>query len=186
MSTRDLIEHPVDFVLLKGNRSPGIATIEGGELRRRLRERQAFGIAAARVIDQGAQLCPFTVRLVFTTGDDLEKWDEWKRLLVRPATRQTVGQDIEHPILADLEIRACLFESRTQLTQDDDGGWSVAILFKEYRRPVPALGAPNSTESAPLDPLERAIAAETDTFAALADPEQYGRDVIARTLPGGA
>lgn len=145
MSSSELITAPVDYIVLAGERSPGIATVEGAELTRRLRERRAFGVAGATVIDQGAQLAHFTVTLRLLTTDDLDAWDEWKRLLVRPASRSTQGVDIEHPVLADLEIRSVLLESRSQLTQDDTGGQSVVIKFCEYRAPVVALAVPDGS-----------------------------------------
>lgn len=145
MSADELITSPVDYIVLAGQQSPGVATIEGAELVRRLHERRAFGVSGATVVDQGAQLVHFTVTLRFTTPDDLRAWDEWKRLLVRPASRSTQGMDIEHPILADLEIRSVLLESRSQLTQDDTGGQSVAIKFCEFRAPVVTLAIPDTT-----------------------------------------
>jgi len=172
VSASELITAPVDYIVLAGRRSPGLASIDGGELARRLHERRAFGVAGATVIDQGAQLAHFTVTLRLLTPDELSAWDEWKTLLVRPAQRSTQGMDIEHPILADLEIRSVLLESRSQLTQDDTGGWSVAIKFCEFRAPVVALAVPDTTAAvAPRNgSLEQQISAEEgETRRLLAD-----------------
>ena len=175
MSAADLMRTPTDFVVLAGQRSPGIAYVEGAELSRRLHERRAFGVSGATVIDQGAELAHFTVRLYLTTEDELDAWDTWKALLVRPAQRSTQGQDIEHPILADLGISAVLLEGRSQLSQDEVGGWTVTIKFCEFRRPVPALSAPDSASAAPQDIYEQQIAIAADEtnrlFQQLTDPQ---------------
>lgn len=167
MSARDLITAPVDFIVLAGQRSPGIATIENAEALRRLHERRAFGVAGATVIDQGGQLAHPVVRLEFTTPEQLDEWDTWKALLVRPASRSTQGMDIEHPILADLEIRSVLLEGRSQLTPDETGGISVVIKFCEYRAPVVALSVPDSTADVITDPAEILINAQSIAIAQL-------------------
>lgn len=178
MTARQLIEAPQDYVVLAGQRSPGIAHVEGAELTRLLRERRPFGYAAATIIDQGASLIPFHVRLLLLDADALDAWDTWKRLLVRSAQRQTIGQTIEHPILADLEITSCIYEGRTQLTIGETGGFEVTIRFREYRRPQPALAAPDSTTDAPpTDPLEREIARQQATIDALTDPQRFAPTV---------
>lgn len=168
MSSRDLIERPVDYIVLARHRSPGIAKVQGGELERRQRERQAFGVAGATIFDQGAVLCPFDVVFTLLTADDLAAWDAWRdAVLVRNVARQTVGQSIEHPVLADLGITACLFKKRTQLTQDDKGGYSVTVSFKEYRRPQPAAAVPDGARVDPQDAEIARLEAERD---ALLDP----------------
>lgn len=145
MSAAELITSPVDTIVLAGQRSPGVATISGDALKRRLHQRRAFGVAGATAIDQGGELVPFNVHLEFTTSEQLEAWDAWKELLVRPASRQTVGQDIEHPVLADAGITQCLLEGRTLLEKDDYGKVSTTIKFLEFRAPVVALAVPDST-----------------------------------------
>jgi hypothetical protein len=172
VSASELLTAPVDYVVLAGQRSPGIATVEGAELVRRLHERRAFGVAGATVVDQGAQLCHFSVRLTLLTTEHLDAWDEWKALLVRPAQRSTQGMDIEHPILSDLEVRSVLLEGRSQLTQDETGGWSVVIKFCEYRAPVIALAVPDSSASSSPgngSPEQRIEAQDREIQALLAD-----------------
>lgn len=145
MSATDLIDAPVNYIILAGSASPGTATITNAEAMRRLHERRPFGVAGATVVDQGGLLAHPIVNLYLLTRDDLAAWEQWKTLLVRPAQRSTQGMDIEHPLLADLEIRAVLLEGRSQLLQDETGGWNVTIKFCEYRRPTPALSVPAST-----------------------------------------
>lgn len=171
----DPIAEPVDHIVLGGQRSPGTATIQGAELVRRLRERRAFGVAGATVVDQGAQLCHFEVVLKFTTSADFRAWDAFKALLVRPAQRSTQGVDIEHPLLEDLEIRSVLPEGRSQFVQDDNGGQSVTLKFCEFRRPVPVLAVPDTTVAhrPPNGSPEQDIENLTAEFDRAVDPESY-------------
>lgn len=160
MSATDLLDAPVNYIILAGQASPGIATITNAEALRRLHERRPFGVAGATVVDQGGLLAHPVVNLYLLTRDDLAGWEQWKSLLVRPAQRSTQGMDIEHPLLADLEIRAVLLEGRSQLLQDETGGWNVTIKFCEYRRPTPALSVPASTTTVePTSEEERQLAA---------------------------
>lgn len=166
----DLIDAPVDFVILAGQQSPGIATITNAEALRRLHERRAFGVSGATVIDQGGLLAHPIVNLQFLTREHLAAWDVWKALLVRPASRSTQGQDIEHPLLADLEIRSVLYEGRSQLTPGETGDWNVWIKFCEYRRPVPTLSAPDSTTTTPAaTERERQLQAQQEEIDGLAE-----------------
>lgn len=161
MSAADLLDNPWNYIILSGRPSPGIATITNAESLRRLHERRPFGVAGATVIDQGGLLAHPVVNLYLLTREDLNGWDSWKSLLVRPAHRSTQGMDIEHPLLADLEIRSVLLEGRSQLTQDDTGGFNVQIKFCEYRRPTPALSVPASTAALePQTERERQIVAQ--------------------------
>lgn len=162
-----------DYVVLGGQRSPGTATVQGADLVRRLRERRAFGVSGATVVDQGAQLVHFEVVLRFTTSAEFAEWDTFKALLVRPAARSTHGVDIEHPLLDDLEIRSVLPEGRSQFVQDDLGAWSTTLKFCEYRRPVVALAVPDSTiaHRPPNGSPEQTIEFQDEEIQRLEDPE---------------
>lgn len=175
MSATDLIDAPVNYITLAGRRSPGIAKITNAEALRRLHERRAFGVAGASVIDQGGLLAHPQVRLDFFTREDLAGWEDWKTLLARPRSRQTLGQDIEHPLLADLEIRCVLFEGRSQIEENETNGWYVVIKFCEFVRPVPVLSAPSQTidQHPPNGSDEQIIEAQQREIDQLEDPSAW-------------
>lgn len=147
MPTFDPYASPVDYVLLGGQRSPGIADIVDADRLRRLHERRGFALSGATVRDQGAQLVHFKVRLRFYTSDDFDLYDTWRQLLDRPPGRSTNALDFSHPITDLVGITSVIPERIGQPVQTADGEWTVEIGFCEYRNPQPALDAVQGSDA---------------------------------------
>ena len=137
-ATFDPFAHPQDYVLIGGQRTPGIAEIVDADAIRRVIERRGFALSGATARDQGRTLTPFKIRLTFTSSADFEAWDVFRPLLARPPGRATTALDIAHPIFELAEIRAAIPKKTGQPTQVRDGEWVIELEFLEYRNPQPA------------------------------------------------
>src|SRR4051794_20757666 len=100
----DPITSPVDYIILAGAKSPGMADVGGASSKRNFDVRQSYGVTGARVVYKGNALSSFSVRIRLYSVEDWAAWDVWKLLLTRPPKRH--GQvvkadalDIQHPIL---------------------------------------------------------------------------------------
>lgn len=173
-----------DHVILAGQRSPGIARLEGADSPRRLIKRRGFGLSGATVRFAGIELSEFKLQIDLLTSEDWEAWNEWRPLVQRPpapdvdALRSAIttdalnavlrrtrahALDIEHPFLEDLGIRSVLIANVSQPKAiDDKGTYRIEISMCEYRRPVYALSAPAGSsevaETAEERELRRALA----------------------------
>lgn len=140
----DPFANPVDFVVIGGQRTPGIARILEADKLRRLHERRGYALSGASVRDLGDQLTHFKVRLTFFTSDHWEAWDAFRPLLARPPGRSTSALDISHPILDLVGIRSVIPEKTGQPNESEDG-YTIDLGFCEYRNPQPALDAVSSS-----------------------------------------
>ncbi len=160
---------PVDFVMLGGKRSPGLAEIVNADSPRRWDERKGYGLSGAIIIFRGVMLSHFVIRLTLVTSQDWADWYAWKPIVDKPpfGTRPK-ALDIVHPITEGLGIKACGIENVGQPVQSDDGLWLVDIKCIEYRRPEIALAKPEASKAAPLDPIDQRIEALTKQYQDLA------------------
>lgn len=151
---------PIDYVLLAGERSPGVADVTGADSVRELQERRGYGLGGAFVVYKGIKLIKPKITLKLFTPEHWEAWHEWKRIVERPPTgRRARAVDIWHPILEDQGVTSVLIESVSQPTQTADGEWSIVIACTEYRRPVRALATPSGSDTETLTPEELALTA---------------------------
>lgn len=165
----DPITKPVDYILLSGKRSPGLAEVTGATSPRRYDERRGYGLSGATVVFRGIGLTRFTVKLRLYTEIDWADWDAWKPLIDRPpvGTRPR-SLDIWHPHLEALEVKSCVVEDVAQPEQTADGEWTIELKFIQYRRPVLALAKPEGSKAAPVDPVDQRIEQLTKQFQDLA------------------
>jgi len=142
-----------DHVILAGQRSPGIATIDGANSPRRLIEHNGVGLSGARVRFAGVMLSHFKLILKLYTAEHFADWtDNFSPLLAAPPIGvRAHALDIEYPTLADLGIRAVLIENVKAPIQTGDGEWTVEIDLCEYRNPQPALSAPTGASNGPAE-----------------------------------
>lgn len=185
----DPITNPVDFVMLGGKRSPGIATVSEWADERDWAERRSYGMTGSTLIYHGGPLLRGKITFAFTTPEELAAWDTFKTMLERPppvapvsafqaASADTIVQrrpsgrvlDIVHPQLADLGVHRVVVERRGQLVQVGDGEWSVEVALIEHRPPVRSLFRPTTTVvAAPVLTARQAhIAALSSQVQALA------------------
>ena len=106
----DPITQPVDYVLLAGQRSPGIATVEGASSPRAWDQRRGYGLSGATVVFRGLRLAQFKVFVRLCTEADWQAWEAWRPLVARPP----------FPELAAFsgEARADLQEAEVAIGQD--------------------------------------------------------------------
>ncbi|AKF06082.1 hypothetical protein [Sandaracinus amylolyticus] len=183
MTFRPLTE-PIDYIVLAGRRSPGIATIEGADTPRDFDERRGFGVSFARLRFRGVKLARFKVLIELVTEQDWDDWHTWKDLVARPEIESDPRRqsssifprltapplDIEHPILADLGITAVVIENALQPVQTDPGKWAIEIRCIEYRAPIVALEQTQGARDRQGDNIESQIELNSRTIAELSNP----------------
>ena len=169
----DPVTSPVDYVLLEGKRSPGLATISGADNKSRWDERRGFALSGARVVYRGMGLSRPTLTLRLYTVDDWAGWHQWRPLVQRPPVgERATASDIWHPILEDLGITAVVVENVLQPKQTAPGEWTIEIKLIEHRAPVFTLENVDASAATPTDPVERRIAELTAQVGVLAGEPQ--------------
>lgn len=168
-----------DFIVLGLMKSPGKATISKLATPRKWDEREGYGASGATIVYNGNKLATFEVLI--------EMWDEIQATLDWPAFALVLAKaapniipialGIGHPLLNSppYNVTSVIVEDVGGLEQDDYGLWSCVIKFKEFRKPIPALGAPLAAipaSAAPVptaqDALDVAISAQDAENQALA------------------
>jgi hypothetical protein len=152
------LAQPVDYILLSGQRSPGIAEVTGASSPRRYDERRGYGLSGATVVFKGIGLTRCTVKLRLYTEQHWADWEAWKPLIDRPPLgSRPKALDIWHPFLEALEVKSVVVEDVSQPEQTDDGEWTIEIKFVQYRKPTLALAKPEGSTAAPVDPVDQKI-----------------------------
>lgn len=151
------IEQAQDYATFLGrHRTPGICEIVNASSLRRWDVPEGFGIAGADMKYNGLKVAKFSVRLSLYSVADWAAWDAFRRAVLTPPKRQhskgsSGAMDIEHPVLAAVDIRACVVEEVLAPEQVDDGVWSIVIKCIEWRKPQPALARPAGPAATPVD-----------------------------------
>lgn len=165
------IAEPVDFVILAGQRTPGIAEVQGFRSPRNWDERRGYGLSGATLRFRGVGLASGKLIIRLTTEQDWADWEAFAPVVKRPPVGERAhALDISHPILEQLDIRAVVVTDVAQPEQDDKGVWTITIELKEYRRPVIQLSTPDGAATTPEPQTEgqRMIAALTAQVQELA------------------
>jgi hypothetical protein len=74
-----------------------------------------------------------------------------------PGGERPRALDIVHPVLEDVEIRSVVVENVSQMTQTDDGEWTVEIQLIEHRPVVRAAAVIDGSHQDTTDPLDAEI-----------------------------
>lgn len=167
----DPLKAPVDYVLIAGRRSPGIADLSRAGSPRTWDERKGYGLSGATSIFRGVRLSHFVLKLRLYTSEQFAEWASFSVLVQKPPVGERPRQlEIWHPILEDLGITACGVEDVSQPVQTADGEWTIEIALIEYRKLTPALSRPDGAQARPIDPIDRHIeelAAQVQVLSAL-------------------
>jgi hypothetical protein len=127
----------VDFVLLAGQRTPGIAELQGFDSPRHWDVRRGYAQTGATTVFRGigvAERGKLVIRLY--TEQDWEDWDAFLPLLKRPPIgSHSKALDISHPFTEALGIRAVVVSNVSQPVQTDSGEWTIEVALIEHRRP---------------------------------------------------
>jgi|SRR6478752_6063248 len=163
---------PIDYILLAGQRSPGIAVVSGAADVRKWDVRQGYGLSGGITVFRGRDISHFTVTLKLVTAKDWADWDTFKPLVARPPFgTKPKSMSVWHPWLAMLDISSAGVEEVGQPEEDGDtGAYSIPIKFLETREPKFALAKPEAAATAPksTDPYDQQIEKLTSQFQELA------------------
>lgn len=165
---------PRDYAMVAGQRTPGICRVEGFSTKSRWDIRQGPALSGARLRYRGFEPAQGKLILTLTSTQDWADWWTFAPVVRRaPVGVRAHHLEIEHPILAAMDIRAVAVADVTQPTEvDQKGTWKVEISLIEYLEPAPALSTPSGAETGEeLSPREREIEENTALIAALAAGE---------------
>lgn len=167
----DPINTPVDYFEVAGQRSPGVAELEGVTLARTIDERKGFGLMGATTVVKGQKLSKFTAKVRLFEAEHFEQWQSFVDVLRRfnPRADRLRGFAFSHPLTDQLGISAVVVEEIGAPSQTGDGEWTAAIKFVEHRRPRRMLATADGTEDATaVDPVDREIEQLTSRMQELA------------------
>lgn len=168
------LEAPQDYATLAGQRTPGLCRVEGFRSVARWDIRQGPALSGARLRYRGFEPAQGKLILTLTSVQDWNDWWTFAPVVRRPPVGERATHlEIEHPVLASLDIRAVAVKSVSQPTPTDDRGtWAIEIELIEYLEPLPALSTPLGADTGQnLTPRQREIEENTRTIAALAAGE---------------
>jgi hypothetical protein len=171
MAAYDPYVTPVDYILLAGQRSPGIAVVSGASDARKWDVREGYGLSGGITVFRGRQIAKFTVTLKLVTAQDWVDWAAFQPLVARPPYgTKPKSMSIWHPWLALLDISSVGVEEVSQPEEDGDtGAYIVTIKFLETREPKFALAKPEAAvTNKSTDPYDQQIEALTKQFQELA------------------
>lgn len=141
-----------DYVLIQNERSPGQAIVQRSSSPRGWDERKGYALTGATLVPTGDPLGQFSVIFRFWDPADMPAWyafaakyfDKGVRFVPGTITPRALG--IYHPILAapPIRITQVVVEDATGLEKTEDGLWFCEVFFKAYRKPKPALAAPQA------------------------------------------
>ncbi len=159
----DPLRNPVDYFTVAGQRSPGVAELQGVTLSRTIDERKGFGLMGATTVVKGQKLARFSASVRLFEVAHFEAWQTFVDTLRRfnPRNDRMRGFTFSHPQTDQLGISAVVVEEIGAPTQTGDGEWTAVIKFVEHRRPRPMLARTDGSEDGepaePPDPVEALI-----------------------------
>lgn len=160
---------PVDYILLEGKKSPGIARVSGASIPYSWDQVKGYGYSGSFAIPRGRKLSEFVVAIELYDDQDWEDWHEWSPLvLAKPHRKIPRALDIWHPWLEALDIKSAVIVMPKQPRELPNGAHVWEIKMLEFRDPKYRLAKPTaSTTASPTDPVEIEIARLTDQVQGL-------------------
>lgn len=172
-------DYPLSYFLFDGKPSPGICQQpRGATIKRKLDERQGYGIDAAFVIYTGRELAEFECELLLVTKQHWLDWQSWRSVVHEVPARGPVQQStggyqpgrshiIWHPQLKPLGITQCVVAEEPQEVVDEFMVGHVNLKFKQtLPMPKAAYAKPEAPQDKPpMNADEREIKALTDQLA---------------------
>lgn len=166
-----------DFIVLGGERSPGLCKVRGGGSPRTWDIQQGYGLSGATIVFTGAGLSKFEVDIFAWLPEHFPAFDRFAaKVLALPApVRNAKSLAITHPLLntPPVSIFQCVVEDVTQWEESDETGlWMRTIKCIHFRAPKPLLvkpqeGPPGSPVAVVPDPEVAQIRANNAAIAAL-------------------
>lgn len=166
-----LLSDPVDYILLGGQKSPGLATVRGAKDKRLFKDHGVPYATGERSTYLKQELVDFEVLIRCFTSDDLIAFDMWRKIFDAPEKRTVIAGpdskndkatkalDIWHPHLEPLRITAVTVREVSQFEPADDTGiWQCVLKLRQFK------GLPQQTSAkvdgaiaAPLSEREKLI-----------------------------
>jgi hypothetical protein len=163
------IESPVDFVVIAGKRTPGLATITGLGTPRKWEEVQGYGLTGATLRYLGNSLSSFTISLRLYSEQEWADWYAFKPTVDRtPSGKRPQALACSHPWLRDANVVSMIVEDLLAPEQTGDGEWTIAIKCKQFRAVRRTLAKPEAAQQQPVDAWDAKILANTESINALA------------------
>lgn len=133
----DPLTQPIDRVKFAGQWTPGIARIVGASSPRKWEEIDGSGMSGNLIVFKGIKACHFNMQLYLYDELDWQGFNKLMPLLLRPPRGQRPRTfPIWHPLLAQLNISACVVEDVKQPDMVDERGvWMIDIPLIESRMP---------------------------------------------------
>lgn len=133
---------PLDYIVLAGQRSPGLLTWSTpGSTPRKWDVRRGPGFSGAFVVYTGDDLAEFKAKITLYTPEDEAAWPAFSSLVQRSPGRPQ-ALTISHPDLAELGIGSVVVTDLAQRERNADGSSSYEVKFLQYRKPAPMLSKP--------------------------------------------
>jgi hypothetical protein len=158
MTYWDPLSAPIDYLLVAGSRSPGIAEIVGAVSPRKWDERAGYGLSGSTLVFKGVGLVTFTIKLRLYTEYDWVSWRAWRTIVEKPPLgTRAKAVSVWHPFLEELGVTAAVVNELGQPAETAPGEWTIAIKMTEFRAPKVALAKPEGAKAAPVDPYDQII-----------------------------
>lgn len=144
MTFRPLTE-PCDYILLAGQRSPGVAEVLGADTPSRWDEQRGFGLSGARLRYRGAGLSRPTVLIKLFTEDHFDAWKGWSEIVLREPS----------PTAADAQRRARRIEAAREERDQTLQNIALAPAIGQQPEVQQRLRAVSARANEPLVPRSR-------------------------------
>jgi hypothetical protein len=153
---------PVDFYLLNGIRSPGIASFPQLEASEKWEMITGPGLTGSVPIFRGIECSEFDVIHKLYTVEDWDQLHVFLPLVQRaPRGKRPQAKRILHPLLDlyDPPVRAVVKTTvKLPSIPDDKGVYTFVVRYTEYYRPKPQQAKPEAAKPEPTkDPWEKVI-----------------------------
>lgn len=170
--------NPVDYIILQGKASPGLAELVGVSAPRNLQVQTGMGYNDALVRFAGFSPQKFSVKFHLYDEFDWAEWHNWKPLVQKrvdsapgsAAAKVAAAMTIVHPFLNDptIGITAVIVEDvLAPVRADDTGEWVVEVKFISYRKPkIQYLPYEEKKDASPTGQLDKTIADNRAKIAA--------------------
>jgi hypothetical protein len=141
----------VDYILIEGQQSPGIALLPGGASSpKKWDEKKGYGTSGSTITYTGDGLAAFEVKIQLFTAQQWDvEWPAFRDLLRKPPQGQKPkALGIWHPILEEHEITSVVVEDVVGWVAALDGSareWTVK--FKQFRKPKAAVATPGGSST---------------------------------------
>jgi hypothetical protein len=164
---------PIDYILLRGLKSPGIAEVVDANSPRNWDERRGYGFSGATVIFRGVGLAYPVIKFRLWTEEHWDLWSVFRVLLEKPPFGERAqAMSVWHPHLEAQGITSVVVQDLASPVNEGNGIWSITVKFIEYRRPKVALAKPDGAKAAEVDPIESGIIEPLlSQFTALSGPK---------------